>query len=53
MRGKDAALSIVSNPKATRVLLLLGVVALFSLAADPAAAHPCDPFPPYDDLVCE
>ncbi len=42
MSVKDALLTLASKPKATRVLLLLGMVALFSLAADPVAADaPC------------
>jgi hypothetical protein len=56
MRGKDTLLTLASNPKATRVLLTLLVLGVFTLAADPAAADipSCDEVtgPPYEEPAC-
>jgi hypothetical protein len=52
MRGKDTLLTLASKPKATRVLLALAFVALFTLAADPAAAVPSCEGPDIKDELC-
>jgi hypothetical protein len=49
MNAKDALRTAASHPRTSRVLLTLGLVALLTLAADPAAA--CDP--PHDEPVCD
>jgi hypothetical protein len=54
MSSKDTLLTLASKPKAIRVLLLLGMVALLTLAADPAAAGGsiCELSPDYDEALC-
>jgi|GEM_PF-1657875 len=51
MRVNDTLATLVSSPKATRVLLTLIVVGALSLAAEPAAAVDCG-LPPYDEPAC-
>lgn len=49
MEATDILAKVGSNPRATRVLLALGMIALLTLAADPAAAGcsgPSDPTEP-------
>jgi len=52
MSSKDTLLTLASKPKAIRVLLLLGMVALFALAADPAAGIACDETGPVREELC-
>ncbi len=48
MEATDILAKVGSNPRATRVLLALGMIALSTLAADPAAgcSGPSDPTEP-------
>jgi hypothetical protein len=52
MSSKDTLLTLASKPNAARVLLLLGMVALFALAADPAAGIACDETGPVREELC-